>query len=87
MTAQAPRLACSVGNKNTEPMVFARVMHHGKNDYRIQLVRQGWPEQIHFDRATNFGTAFTKARRFGELSAQDLAFELNQITNHKRKST
>lgn len=76
----APKLKGACGNRNVSPMVVAQVYHCGPNDYRVILVKEGSDEQIEYGQHSQLGQAFGEASWFSRLAAEDVAFELAQIS-------
>ena len=75
---KAPQLKGAAGNKNLSPMVTAKVMHHGPNDYRVILGCESWSEPVEYHRASQFGIAFGHAIWFSNLPAADAQWEIDK---------
>jgi len=75
---KAPQFKGAAGNKNLSPMVTAKVMHYGPNDYRVILDCEAWEEGIEFKQASQFGIAFGHAIWFSNLPADDAVWEINK---------
>ena len=76
--APAPVLKAAAGNKNLSPIVLAKVMRHGPNDYRVILECEAWAERVEFKQASQFGIAFGHALWFSNLPAADAQWEIDK---------
>lgn len=81
---KAPQFKGAAGNKSLSPIVMAKVMHHGPNDYRVVLDCEAWPEGVEFKRAEQFGIAFGHAIWFSNLPADDAEWEIHKARQFSR---
>lgn len=76
--APQARIRAAASNKNLSPMVMAKVMHHGPNDYRVILDCEAWEQSVEFKRAEQFGIAFGHAVWFSNLPADGAEWEIHK---------
>lgn len=74
----APKFKGAAGNKNLSPIVTAKVMHYGPNDYRVILDCEAWEQSVEFKRSEQFGIAFGHALWFSSLPADGAEWEIHK---------